>query len=162
MRQRPDSHLCLGETAPDFQLPDASDEPFILSHELEKGPIILVFYPADFGVVCSIEMREFKEMREEFERRGYRVVWINTDSTESHRRWRVKMGIPFQMVSDPLGEVSRLYGIFLEEDGMLKNFSNRSVFVIGGDGCIIYKWVADRPAISPDLKDIISAIDGNM
>jgi peroxiredoxin len=160
MRQRPDSHLCTGEVAPDFTVKDADENWFRLREELKVGPIVLVFYPADFGVVCSIEMREFKEGKEKFDSHGYRVVWINTDSIKSHRGWRSKMKVPFRMLSDSSGQVSRLFGVFIEdEDGLLKRFSNRAIFVIGEDGCITYKWVADQPAISPDLKQVIASLD---
>jgi peroxiredoxin len=160
MRQRPDSHLCTGKEAPDFRVIDADEQWFKLSEELKSGPIVLVFYPADFGVVCSIEMREFKEAKEEFDLRGYRVVWINTDSIRSHRGWRAKMKVPFRMLSDASGKASKLFGVFIEnENGLLKRFSNRAIFVIQEDGCITYKWVADQPAVSPDLEQVIASLD---
>jgi peroxiredoxin len=158
MRLRPDSHLCDGEMAPDFEVLDADRRPFRLSKELRYGPILLVFYPADFGVVCSIEMRMFMEVREEIEKLGYRVVWINTDSIESHLKWRSKTGSPFRMLSDSGGSVSKLYGVFIDEEGILKNFSNRSIFAIQTDGCIKYKWVAGQPAVSPDLNEVLASI----
>lgn len=163
MRKRPDSHLCTGEEAPDFRIMDADEQWFKLSEELKSGPIVLVFYPADFGVVCSIEMREFKEAKEEFNSNGYRVVWVNTDSIRSHRGWRSKMKVPFRMLSDTNAEASRLFGVFIEEEnGLVKKFSNRAIFVIQGDGCITYKWVADQPAVSPDLKQVMASLDRKM
>ena len=158
MRLRPDSHLCDGETAPDFEVLDADRRPFRLSEELKEGPIILVFYPADFGVVCSIEMRMFKEAQKEFEERGYRVVWINTDSIENHQKWRSKTSSPFRMLSDRDGRVSKLFGVFIEEEGLLRNFSNRSIFIMDEDMIIRYKWVAEQPAIAPVLEDVIKVV----
>jgi len=108
-------------------------------------------------------MREFKEAKEEFDLRGYRVVWINTDSIRSHRGWRAKMNVPFRMLSDASGKASKLFGVFIEnENGLLKRFSNRAIFVIQEDGCITYKWVADQPAVSPDLKQVIASLDRKM
>lgn len=158
MRQRSDSHLCIGGPAPDFEIMDADEKTFRLSRELGKAPIVLVFYPADFGVVCSIEMKELIEIRGKLESHGYRVICINTDTTENHRRWRAKMDIPFRMLGDQDGKVSRLYGVFMEEEGLLKNFSNRSIFVIQTDGCITYKWVAGQPAILPDFNEVLASI----
>ena len=155
MRQRPDSHLCTEKEAPDFMVIDADEQWFKLSEELKSGPIVLVFYPADFGVVCSIEMRDFKEAKEEFDSCGYRVVWINTDSIRSHRGWRSKINSPFRMLCDEGGSVSKLYGVFLEEEGLLKNFSNRSIFIIDRKMIIRYKWVADRPANPPPMEEVL-------
>jgi len=159
MNERPDSHLKVGDRAPDFSLPDADEEIFVLSDELEKHPVLLVFYPSDFGVMCSIEMREFKELKEKLDRLGVEVVWINTDSTRSHRAWRAKADIPFRLLSDSRFTVSKDYGVFLEEDGLLKNFSNRALFLVGRDGKILYRWVGLRPATNPDLGEMIKAIE---
>jgi len=158
MKLRPDSHLFTGDEAPDFQVLDADEGSFSLSDELKSAPIVLVFYPTDFGIVCTIELREFKEIREEIESMGYRIVWINTDSTASHRSWRMKAKVPFQMLSDPGGEVSKMYGIFLEEDGLLKNFSNRSIFVIEQDSRLSYRWVGRKPATSPPLDELLESL----
>jgi peroxiredoxin len=157
MRQRPDSHLNTGDQAPDFRVMDADERWFKLSEELKSGPIVLVFYPADFGVVCSIEMREFKEVKEVFDSCGHKVVWMNTDSIRSHRGWRSKMNVPFRMLCDEGGSVSKLYGVFLEEEGLLKNFSNRSIFIIDGNSTIRYKWVADMPANPPPMEEVLKA-----
>ncbi len=159
MELRPDSHLSPGDIAPDFEVLDADEKTFRLSKEIQNGPIILAFYPSDFGIVCSIQLREFKEVMDVFESKGYRTVWINTDSLVSHRRWRVKAGVPFKLLGDPGGEVSKLYGIFLEGgDGLLKNFSNRAIFVIQPDGRISYKWVSLRPATSPPVEELLAAL----
>jgi peroxiredoxin len=158
MELRPDSHLQVGDRAPDFEVLDADDRTFRLSEELEKAPIVLAFHPSDFGIICSIQMREFKEVRQVFEEKGYRVVWINTDSRMSHRSWRVKAKIPFPLLEDEENEVSKLYGIFLEEDGLLKDFSNRALFVIQSDGTISYKWVSLRPATSPPMDELLAAL----
>lgn len=159
MRKRPDSHLNVGDIAPDFSLPDADEEIFVLSDEIRKHPVLLVFYPSDFGVMCSIEMREFKELKEKLDDLGIEVVWINTDSTRSHRAWRARADIPFRLLSDSDFTVSKDYGVFLEEDGLLKNFSNRALFLVGRDGRILYKWVGLRPATNPPLAEMIEEVE---
>jgi peroxiredoxin Q/BCP len=40
--------LKVGEKAPDFTLPDTEGRPVTLSKLLEKGPVIVFFYPKAF------------------------------------------------------------------------------------------------------------------
>ncbi len=42
------SSLKVGDKAPDFTLPDTDGKPVTLSKLLEKGPVILAFYPKAF------------------------------------------------------------------------------------------------------------------
>jgi len=40
--------LAVGDRAPDFTLPDQDGKPVTLSKALERGPVILAFYPKAF------------------------------------------------------------------------------------------------------------------
>jgi peroxiredoxin Q/BCP len=40
--------LKVGDRAPDFTLPDTEGEPVTLSKLLQRGPVILAFYPKAF------------------------------------------------------------------------------------------------------------------
>ena len=40
--------LKVGDRAPDFTLPDTEGRTVTLSKELEKGPVILIFFPKAF------------------------------------------------------------------------------------------------------------------
>jgi len=40
--------LKVGDKAPDFTLPDTEGKPVTLSKALEKGPVILLFFPKAF------------------------------------------------------------------------------------------------------------------
>ncbi|MFP4545272.1 MAG: redoxin domain-containing protein [Methanomassiliicoccales archaeon] len=146
--------------APDFSLTQDDEETFRLEEELGRNPVILLFYPSDFGIICSIEMREFHEMCGRLEELGIRVVGVSIDHTRTHRAWKQKLRIPFRLLADEEGEVSRLYGVYLEEEmGMLKRMANRAVFLIDQEGTIRYRWVAPEPATSPDMEEVGEAVE---
>ena len=44
-----------GDDAPDFTLKDQNKQPWTLSEALERGPVVLSFYPMAFSSVCSAE-----------------------------------------------------------------------------------------------------------
>jgi peroxiredoxin len=40
----------------------------------------------------------------------------------------------------------------------LHGISNRAVFVLDGDGTVVYSWVADDPTNEPDYEDVLEAV----
>jgi len=143
----------IGMPAPDFQLPSSEDVPFHLSEELGKGPIMLLFYPNDFGIICSLEMRTFQEMGDEFKTKGVRVVGISRNSVFTHKQWKASMGVPFRLLSDPEGEVSTKYG-GLQYSGLMKGMPHRAVFIIGRDGIIRYVWISSAEGVPPPFEEV--------
>lgn len=54
---------------------------------------------------------------------------------DSHKRFRESLKLPFPLLSDPGGFVSRLYGILIEREGGAL-MSGRSVFLIDTTGAV--------------------------
>ncbi len=61
-------------------------------------------------------------------------------------------------MSDYNKEVIPQYGVQYEALGPFKGLAKRSVFVIGQDGTVKYKWVTDDPGTLPNLDEVIAAI----
>jgi alkyl hydroperoxide reductase subunit AhpC len=55
----------------------------------------------------------------------------------------------------PKGEVVRRYSVWREHDG----YSDRALYVVGGDGVIRYSTVAPRLDFVPDLDELLQAVD---
>ena len=101
----------VGQRAADFELPEASGDPFRLFHLLRDGPVVLLFYPSDWGWVCNSEMKAFMDLQPQFESVGARLVAISTNSAISHRAWKEMLGLRFPILSDFNGEVCRRYSL---------------------------------------------------
>ena len=50
-------------------------------------------------------------MHEAIEREDGVLVGISADTTESHRRFRESLDLPFHLISDPERRIIRLYGV---------------------------------------------------
>ncbi len=124
--------LKIGDRAPDFALPDAEGNTVTLSSLLEEGPVVLYFYPRDHTTVCTREACGFRDANDAFLEKGARVVGVSPDGAESHRSFRGKYDLPFQLLSDETGEAARAYGVG-EVLGLLPG---RATFVIDREGIV--------------------------
>jgi peroxiredoxin (alkyl hydroperoxide reductase subunit C) len=140
--------LQVGKRAPDFNMPSTKDlkslkENVTLNNYKGKW-LILFFYPLDFTFVCPTEIRAFSEKMDEIKKAGAEVLGISTDSVYSHRAWistpadKGGLGpINYILASDITKDVSRDYGVLVEEKGI----ALRGLFIIDPDGVLQYQVV---------------------
>jgi thioredoxin-dependent peroxiredoxin len=147
-----------GEKAPDFCLPEASDNSLCLYDELRKGPILLAFYPTDFGITCTLEFKRFNEMIEDFRAVGVRIVGVSVNSTRSHRSWKEKMGMDIPLLSDGDASVAMRYKVMSPENSILKGYSGRAIFLLDPEGYIRFKWVAPDSHVQPDYDLVLDKV----
>jgi thioredoxin-dependent peroxiredoxin len=125
--------LKIGNKAPDFELPSTGGKTFRLNNNTAEGKLVLYFYPKDFTPGCTAEACGFRDDFSELTKLGTRVFGISLDSIESHEKFKTEHQLPFDLLSDANGEVSRLYGAY----NRLFKIANRVTFIIGHDGKIL-------------------------
>lgn len=131
--------LDVGDTAPEFELEDHERKPVSLTGFLSRGPLLLFFYPNDFGLVCTREACAFREGYQDLEKNGTNVAGISPQPPESHRQFRDSLSLPFPLLSDPEKEVIGAFGV----KGPLGLTVRRATFLIGPDRRILRRAVAD-------------------
>ncbi len=124
--------LKVGDKAPDFTLPDQDGSPVSLSAVLKGGPVILAFYPKAFTPGCNKQNSNFRDKYAEVEQKGARVFGVSTDSVETQKKFKAEFKLPYSLLSDEGGKVSKLYSGTMPLVGV----SNRANFVIAQDGTI--------------------------
>ena len=124
--------LKVGDTAPDFTLPDQDGRPVHLAELLAKGPVLLYFYPADFTPVCTKEACAFEALQPELGRAGVTLLGVSPQDSASHSRFRARHGLGFPLLADADRRVIRAYGC----DGFLGLTVQRVTYLIGSDGRI--------------------------
>jgi peroxiredoxin Q/BCP len=92
--------LKTGSVAPEFILPDESDNEVSLSQLLQAGPLLLYFYPADFTPGCTKEACSIRDIHNDVLSVGLQVVGISPQDGDSHKRFRDEHKLPFRLLSD--------------------------------------------------------------
>lgn len=143
--------LNVGDSAPDFSLPDADGTVHRLA-DLKGQRVVLYFYPRDNTPGCTKEACAFRDTYEQFQSAGAVVLGVSTDNAKSHAKFTAKHNLPFPLLIDEGGEIAGAYGSY----GLKKMYGKeymgitRSTFVIAPDGTLekIYRKVkpADHPA----------------
>jgi peroxiredoxin Q/BCP len=122
--------LVVGQTAPDFTLPDQDGNQVALS-ALRGQNVVLVFYPADETTVCRQQLCEFRDAWPAAVAKNAMVFGVNPQGAESHAKFRNRRGFPFPLLVDAGRKVAKLYNA----GGLVVK---RTVYLIGPDGVIRY------------------------
>lgn len=128
-----------GEFAPDFEVNDSFGKKVKLSDFMGKN-VALYFYPRDDTPGCTVEACNFRDDFLEFKKSGIVVLGVSMDEEKSHQRFAKKFGLPFPLLADNNGVVSRMFGAFGEKNFFGKKIQGvkRKTFLIGRDGKILH------------------------
>ncbi len=132
MTVQPSAQVQPGSQAPDFTLPDASGKAVRLSDVWQQGPVVLYFYPKDNTRGCTAEACAFRDAYEVFREAGAEVVGVSSDSEASHEKFAAQHNLPFVLLSDAGGEVSKRYGA----TALFGLMTGRVTFVIDRTGTV--------------------------
>lgn len=97
---------------------------------LEKGPVVLFFYPAAMTSGCTKESCHFRDLGSAFSALGAQRLGISMDSVERQAQFTTKNGLDYPLLADVKGDVAKIFGVKRMVD-FLK--VKRTTFVIGQD-----------------------------
>jgi len=128
--------LQLGDDAPNFKAVTTEGE--IDFYEfLGNSWGILFSHPADYTPVCTTELGRTANLKEEFAKRGVKVLAVSVDPLDKHFGWRNDINetqnctVDFPIIADEDRKVSELYGMIHPKASATATV--RSLFVIGPD-----------------------------
>ena len=156
MEERRLAGLGVGQKITYFELPDQQDYPWSISGQLEMGPVMLVFYRGDWSPYCNGQLASYARKFEEFERRGAQIAGISVDPPANNARMVGKLLLPFPLLSDPEGELARMFGLWNAKDGV----AVPSVVVVDQSGEVRYLYSGTDVADRPGDEEVLAALDG--
>jgi len=135
------SGIKVGSKVQNFSLEGTSNLQFNLNDFTGKN-IIIYFYPKDSTPGCTNEGIDFKDLYESFKNLNTEIFGISRDSLKSHENFKAKYNFPFELLSDPDGEVCKLFDVFKMKNmyGKQVRGIERSTFIINVQGELIQEW----------------------
>jgi peroxiredoxin len=125
----------VGAKAPLFVTKGAlAGKPFDLdlSKQLEKGPLVLYFFPKVFSSGCTAEAHEFAERSADFAALGASVVGMSADDLDGLSKFSREACRDKFAVAQASPEIIKAYAVKMPD----RDMTNRTSFVIGQDGLI--------------------------
>jgi len=150
--------LHTGDKAPDFTMPCVRGKEFTLSSETRKNPILLYFYPANYGMMCTFYSQKMNEYIKDFKRLRIKVFHVNPSSAEDHEKWMDRISSEYDHISDTDQKVSRMYGMIINDFDGPNSMTNRGFVLIDTYMTIRYVWRAAIPPDTRDLRELIADI----
>jgi peroxiredoxin Q/BCP len=145
--KRPDGGVGLlpvGASAPDVQGRDPSGKIVRLS-DVRGSRAVVYFYPKDGTPGCTTEACAFRDSFARYETAHVALFGVSQDSSESHEKFAKHHALPFPLVSDDDGSVSRAYGV-----SSLLGMDSRVTFLVGASGKIERVWPNVDPGVHAD------------
>ncbi len=151
----------LGDEAPDFTA--ETTEGTINFHDWKKGSWAVLFsHPKDFTPVCTTELGAVAKLKDEFDKRGTKVIGLSVDPVDSHGDWSKDIeetqgsAVNFPLIADPDRKVADLYDMI--HPNANDTLTVRSVFVVGPDDKV--KLTLTYPASTGrNFDEILRVID---
>ncbi|CAE6484803.1 putative peroxiredoxin bcp [Nitrosomonas nitrosa] len=126
--------------APDFELESTGNKKFRLA-TLGKN-LVIYFYPKDDTPGCTDESLQFRDLYAEFSKMGCEIIGISRDSIKSHEKFKEKLSLPFDLLSDSEETVCELYNVIKMKNmyGKQVRGIERSTFVVDKEGNLRKEW----------------------
>lgn len=128
--------LRLGDTAPNFKAQTTQGEIDFYEY-LGNNWGVIFSHPADYTPVCTTELGRTALLKDEFAKRGVKVLAVSVDPLDKHHGWVADINetqnctVHFPIVADESREVATLYDMI--HPNASATATVRSLFIIGPD-----------------------------
>lgn len=158
-----DRALGEGDTAPDFELPNAVGERVRLSDLLSSGPVILSFYRGQWCPFCNLELRALQRAITDIESAGATLVAVSPNTPDTSLTTVEKHSLTFPVLSDHDNLVAKQFNLVYEMTAEnIENYREKGRDIPAMNGTD--KWELPIPAtyvINSDRVIRYSFVDTN-
>lgn len=134
--------LSPGDTAPAFEAKN-QDGKVIKLADLAGKPIAIFFYPKDFTSGCTEQVCQFRDEYSKYRKLGAVILGVSKQGEESHRDFRKKHSLPYDLLADEDGKLAAAFGVStMPVIGLM----HRQSVLLGADGKVIRFYESANPA----------------
>jgi len=145
-----------GKPVPDLRGETTSGK--LRLRDLRGGFVVVYFYPKDNTSGCTREAQDFRDLATKFSRHKATILGVSRDSLVSHEKFRDKLGLTFDLLSDPDETWCKAFDVIHEKVLYGKRHLGivRSTFLVGPDGRLVREW---RKVKVPDhAAEVLAAV----
>ncbi len=110
----------VGDTAPEFILPNINGGQTSLSELLDKGPVVLSFYRGGWCPFCNLEFKALHDKLPEIRALGATLVGISPETLAVSQQTVRDHALEFDVLSDEGNRVAREYGLLMVVDEAIR------------------------------------------
>jgi peroxiredoxin Q/BCP len=151
--------VAIGRKVPDFSAASTGGE--VRLSKLKGRKLVLFFYPKDNTPGCTNEAGDFRELHAAFAEAGAVVLGVSRDSLKSHEGFKGKLGLPYELVSDPDEALCEQFGVMKLKTmyGRQVRGIERSTFVIDAVGKLAHEWRGVKvPGHVAEVLEVVRSI----
>jgi thioredoxin-dependent peroxiredoxin len=129
--------LKIGSKAPSFSVNDQNGN-LVTLKDFAGKKLVLYFYPKDMTSGCTAESCNLRDNYKLFQKQGYEVLGVSTDSEKSHLKFIEKENLPFRLLADVDKKVHSAYNTWIEKSMYGRKYMGtaRKTFIINEKGII--------------------------
>lgn len=130
-----------GEKLPKFSA-QATNGLLVHSEAYLGKNIVLYFYPRDNTPGCTAETEDFVKYYDAFLKAETVIFGISRDSLASHEKFKAKLQIPFELISDPEENLCQLFSVMKDKMmyGKKVRGIERTTVLVNQEGVIKQIW----------------------
>ena len=149
--------LKIDKKAPPLKLLSTNDSSYLLKDSLGKY-VVLYFYTKDDTPGCTIETTDFNKLLSKFKKANCDVFGISKDTIKSHKKFKNKYKIKFDLLSDEGIDAIKSYKVWTKKKFMGREFMGiiRSTFLIDPKGKIIKIW--NNVKVKDHAQDVLDTL----
>ena len=136
----------VGDKSPNFSLQDQNNITHTLS-DYEGQWVVLYFYPKDDTPGCTTQACDFRDAVKRIIASKSVVFGLSLDSVASHKLFAEKYNLPFSLLADETGEVSKLYDSLRK----LLGYAKRNTFIVDPKGNIAKIYLSVNPKTHSEM-----------
>jgi peroxiredoxin len=101
--------LTQGDTAPLFELPDATGKMISLVNSLERGPVVLTFYRGVWCPYCNLNLKTYQQILPQIREAGASLIAVSPMTPDNSLGMKETNALQFDVLSDIGNKVARQF-----------------------------------------------------
>ena len=141
--------LKVGDRAPSFVTKGAkAGKTFTvdLKRELQRGPVVLYFFPKAFTAGCTIESQAFAEATDDFRKAGATVIGLSADPLPVLQKFSVEACRSKFAVATATPDMIAAFDVGLSHNGQPLPMTDRISYVIDRKGRVAMSYTSPKPS----------------